>query len=81
MSSEVNGVNVFVDNVFLCIKVTYWVRVKRPRQATAPTYSKNAAPLDQPPSLGKILDPPLCYLCFDLTFYGAFIIFFMKWLW
>ena len=49
MSSEVNGVNVSVDNVFLCIKVTYWVRVRRPRQATAPTYSKNAAPLDQPP--------------------------------
>ena len=49
MSSEVNGVNVSVDNVFICIKITYWVRVRRPRQATAPTYSKNAAPLDQPP--------------------------------
>ena len=49
MSSEVNGVNVSADNVFVCIKITYWVRVRRPRQATAPTYSKNAAPLDQPP--------------------------------
>ena len=43
------GVNVSVDNVFICIKITYWVRVRRPRQATAPTYSKNAALLDQPP--------------------------------
>ena len=49
MSSEVNGVNVSADNVFICIKITYWVRVRRPRQVTAPTYSKNAAPLDQPP--------------------------------
>ena len=49
MSSEVNGVNVSADNVFVCIKITYWVRVRRPRQVTAPTYSKNAAPLDQPP--------------------------------
>ena len=49
MLSEVNGVNVSVDNVSICIKITYWVRVRRPRQATAPTYSKNAAPLDQPP--------------------------------
>ena len=49
MSSEVNEVNVSADSVFICVKVTYWVRVRRPRQATAPTYSKNAAPLDQPP--------------------------------
>ena len=49
MSSEVNGVNVSADNVFVCIKITSWVRVTRPRQVTAPTYSKNAAPLDQPP--------------------------------
>ena len=49
MSSEVSGVNVSADSVFICIKITYWVRVRRPRQATAPTYSKNAAPLDQPP--------------------------------
>ena len=49
MSSEVNEVNVSADSVFICVKITYWVRVRRPRQATAPTYSKNAAPLDQPP--------------------------------
>ena len=49
MSSEVNEVNVSADSVFICVKITYWVKVRRPRQATAPTYSKNAAPLDQPP--------------------------------
>ena len=49
MSSEVNEVNVSADSVFICIKITYWVRVRRPRQATAPTYSKNDALLDQPP--------------------------------
>ena len=40
MSSEVNGVNVSADNVFVCIKITSWVRVTRPHQVTAPTTLK-----------------------------------------
>ena len=50
---------VSADSVFICIKITYSVRVRRPRQATAPTHSKNACPSGPtaPPS-EKSLDPP-----------------------
>ena len=59
MSSEVNGVNVSADNVFVCIKITSWVRVSRPHQVTAPTTLKMPPLWTSRPSLEKILDPPL----------------------
>ena len=59
MASEVNGVNVSADNVFVCIKITSWVRATRPHQVTAPTTLKMPPLWTSRPSLEKILDPPL----------------------
>ena len=67
MSSEVNGVNVSADNVFVCIKITFWVRVSRPHQVTAPTTLKLPPLWTSRPSLEKILDPPLSIIQFQFA--------------